>query len=206
VIGGWPRGCTTHGSRSAAPSTSSISTSNPTSTASSSRIWRLLPLADRDAAGAFFHVVTTRYEKQHPTIVTTNRGLPDWGQIFGDPVVAAAILDRLMQQRRGLQHQGPRGGCANTRRWPQRRPERTPRLRLQPALHLTLGSRGGSVFLQSTAMSDLFEPDVLAPLLRQRSWNARARNRSPRTIETYTDRVGRLGLVQSAGLPGSSTM
>ena len=54
------------------------------------------PIADRDAAGAFFHVVNTRYEKRHPTIVTTNRGLPDWGQIFGDPVVAAAILDRLM--------------------------------------------------------------------------------------------------------------
>ncbi len=29
-------------------------------------------------------------------LITTNRGLPEWGEIFGDPVVAAAILDRLM--------------------------------------------------------------------------------------------------------------
>ena len=36
-------------------------------------------------------------------------------------------------------------------------------------------------------MSDLFEPDVLASLLRQWSRSLRARNRSPRTIETYTD-------------------
>ncbi len=42
----------------------------------------LLPIHDRDAAGAFFHVVNTHYEKRHPTIVTTNRGLPDWGQIL----------------------------------------------------------------------------------------------------------------------------
>jgi DNA replication protein DnaC len=52
----------------------------------------LLPIRDRDAVGAFLHVVNPRYEKREPTIVTTNRGLPNWGQIFGDPVVAAAIL------------------------------------------------------------------------------------------------------------------
>jgi DNA replication protein DnaC len=67
----------------------------------------LLPMADRDAAGAFFHVVNTRYEKKHPTIVTTNRGLPDWGQIFGDPVVAAAILDRLMHNAVVFNIKGP---------------------------------------------------------------------------------------------------
>ena len=67
----------------------------------------LLPIRDRDAAGAFFHVVNTRYEKKHPTIVTTNRGLPDWGQIFGDPVVAAAILDRLMHNAVVFNIKGP---------------------------------------------------------------------------------------------------
>ena len=36
-------------------------------------------------------------------------------------------------------------------------------------------------------MSDLFEPDVLASLLRQWSRSLRARNRSARTVETYTD-------------------
>ena len=38
-------------------------------------------------------LVNERYEKRHPTIVTTNRGLPDWGEVFGDPVVASAILE-----------------------------------------------------------------------------------------------------------------
>ena len=51
---------------------------------------------DRSAASAFYQIVNQRYEKQYSTIVTTNRSLPDRGQIFGDIVVASAILDRLM--------------------------------------------------------------------------------------------------------------
>jgi DNA replication protein DnaC len=67
----------------------------------------LLPMADRRASAAFFEVVNTRYEKQHPTLVTTNRGLPDWGDIFGDSVVAAAILDRLMHNAVVFNIRGP---------------------------------------------------------------------------------------------------
>jgi len=38
-----------------------------------------------------------RYENRSATIVTTNRGLPAWAELFGgDAVVAAAILDRLL--------------------------------------------------------------------------------------------------------------
>ena len=44
-----------------------------------------------EGAGVFFHVVNTRYERGHPTLVTTNRGLPAWGEVFGDAVVAGAI-------------------------------------------------------------------------------------------------------------------
>jgi DNA replication protein DnaC len=55
----------------------------------------LLPTPPGGAA-EIFHVINTRYERGHPTLVTTNRGLPDWGQVFGDSVVAGAILDRLM--------------------------------------------------------------------------------------------------------------
>jgi DNA replication protein DnaC len=67
----------------------------------------LLPMPDRRAASVFFHVVNERYEKRHPTIVTTNRGLPDWGEIFGDPVVASAILDRLMHDAIVFNIRGP---------------------------------------------------------------------------------------------------
>lgn len=66
----------------------------------------LLPM-ERAAASAFYQVVNLRYEKQHSTIVTTNRGLPDWGEIFGDTVVAAAILDRLMHNAVVFNIKGP---------------------------------------------------------------------------------------------------
>jgi len=52
---------------------------------------------DRSQSNAFFQVVNRRYENRSATIVTTNRGLPAWGELFGgDSVVAAAILDRLL--------------------------------------------------------------------------------------------------------------
>ena len=66
----------------------------------------LLPM-DRAAASAFYQIVNLRYEKSHSTIVTTNRGLPDWGEIFGDAVVAAAILDRLMHNAVVFNIKGP---------------------------------------------------------------------------------------------------
>ena len=52
-------------------------------------------------------MVNTRYERGHPTLITTNRGLPEWGEIFGDPVVAAAILDRLMHNAVVFNIKGP---------------------------------------------------------------------------------------------------
>lgn len=57
----------------------------------------LLPMA-RDAAGSFFHVINQRYDKHAPTLVTTNRSLPGWGEIFGDEVVAGAVLDRILHR------------------------------------------------------------------------------------------------------------
>jgi DNA replication protein DnaC len=50
-----------------------------------------------DAASAHwvFQVVSRRYERGS-IVLTSNRGFGDWGQVFADPVVAAAILDRLL--------------------------------------------------------------------------------------------------------------
>jgi DNA replication protein DnaC len=67
----------------------------------------LLPIGGTDGAAVFFHVVDTRAQKGHPTLITTNRGLPAWGQIFGDNVVAAAILDRLMHRAVVFNIRGP---------------------------------------------------------------------------------------------------
>jgi DNA replication protein DnaC len=66
----------------------------------------LTPL-DRAAGNAFFQVVNRRYDNNSTTIVTTNRGLPAWGELFGDPVVAAAILDRLLHRAVVINIKGP---------------------------------------------------------------------------------------------------
>lgn len=43
----------------------------------------------------FFQLVNARYEKAS-TILTSNKSFKEWGEIFGDPVAASAILDRLL--------------------------------------------------------------------------------------------------------------
>ena len=53
-----------------------------------------LPLAPR-SANLFFQLVNARYERG-ALILTSNRGFGEWAEIFGDPVVAAALLDRLL--------------------------------------------------------------------------------------------------------------
>jgi len=55
-----------------------------------------LPLAS-EAAAALFQVVTQRYLKSS-TVMTTNLGIASWGQIFDDPTVAVAMLDRLLHR------------------------------------------------------------------------------------------------------------
>ena len=63
---------------------------------------------DRAQANAFFQVVNRRYEHRSATIVTTNRGLPAWAELFGgDTVVAAAILDRLLDRATVINIKGP---------------------------------------------------------------------------------------------------
>ena len=48
-----------------------------------------------EAASHLFQVISRRY--QHGSIIlTTNRGIAEWGAIFEDTTVAAAILDRLL--------------------------------------------------------------------------------------------------------------
>jgi DNA replication protein DnaC len=53
-----------------------------------------LPL-DKQGANLFFQLISKRYEKSS-TIITSNRSFSDWGEIFGDNVIASAILDRLL--------------------------------------------------------------------------------------------------------------
>ena len=50
---------------------------------------------DRHGANLFFQLVCRRYEKAS-MIITSNQRFGDWGEIFGDPIIATAILDRLL--------------------------------------------------------------------------------------------------------------
>ena len=53
-----------------------------------------LPI-DKEYASIFFQLIAARYER-HSTIITTNQPLSKWGDVFGDPVLANAIIDRLV--------------------------------------------------------------------------------------------------------------
>ncbi|MFC1629567.1 IS21-like element helper ATPase IstB [Gemmatimonadota bacterium] len=63
-----------------------------------------LPLAE-GGADLFFQLVNVRYEKGS-MILTSNRGFKDWGKIFGDNVIAAALLDRLLHHAVVIQIDG----------------------------------------------------------------------------------------------------
>ena len=53
----------------------------------------------------FFQLVNACYEKT-AMILTSNRGFAEWGEIFGDAVVATALLDRLLHHAVVIQIEG----------------------------------------------------------------------------------------------------
>ena len=60
---------------------------------------------DRAAAAAFFTLVSARYERGS-IILTSNKGFGEWGELLGDSVIAAAILDRLLHHSHVLNIRG----------------------------------------------------------------------------------------------------
>lgn len=61
---------------------------------------------DSDAAALFFQLIAKRYEK-HCTIITTNMPFSRWGEIFGSPTLANAVLDRLLHHSQVISIKGP---------------------------------------------------------------------------------------------------
>ena len=49
---------------------------------------------NREGAHCFFNLISRRYEKSSTILRRTSRG--EWGEIFGDHVIAAAVLDRIL--------------------------------------------------------------------------------------------------------------
>ena len=61
---------------------------------------------DRESANLFFQLISMRYE-QKSTIITTNKNLSKWTDIFCEPVIANAILDRLLHHSHIVNIIGP---------------------------------------------------------------------------------------------------
>jgi DNA replication protein DnaC len=63
-----------------------------------------LPLSNLEAS-LFFRLVVRRYERAS-LIITSNKGFLDWGEMFNDPVLATAVLDRLLHYSTTLNIKG----------------------------------------------------------------------------------------------------
>jgi DNA replication protein DnaC len=64
-----------------------------------------LPL-ERADANRFFQLVNRRYQRGS-TVVTSNKRVSEWADLFGDEVLAAAILDRLLHEGEVVTINGP---------------------------------------------------------------------------------------------------
>jgi len=58
------------------------------------------------SADDFFEIISRRYE-QGSIIITTNKPFEQWGDIFADPILASAILDRIIHYSEVIKINGP---------------------------------------------------------------------------------------------------
>jgi DNA replication protein DnaC len=63
-----------------------------------------LPL-EKQTANLFFQLVSRRYERGS-MLITTNQTITQWGNVFGDEVIASAVLDRVLHHSHVLVIQG----------------------------------------------------------------------------------------------------
>jgi DNA replication protein DnaC len=63
-----------------------------------------LPI-ERMGANLFFQLISKRYERG-PMVLTSNQSFAAWGEVFGDRVIATAILDRLLHHAVTLNFRG----------------------------------------------------------------------------------------------------
>jgi DNA replication protein DnaC len=60
---------------------------------------------DADAANLFFQLISSRYERAS-VIMSSNKPFSRWGEVFGDPIVAAAMIDRLVHHAEVVELKG----------------------------------------------------------------------------------------------------
>ena len=61
---------------------------------------------DTNHLNLFFQLISRRYEKKS-TIITSNKNLSKWSELFKDPMLTNAILDRLLHHSKVVQMIGP---------------------------------------------------------------------------------------------------
>jgi DNA replication protein DnaC len=61
---------------------------------------------DREECNLFFRFIANRYEKAS-TIITSNKAFSDWTELFQDPVIMTAVLDRLLHHSVVVNIKGP---------------------------------------------------------------------------------------------------
>ena len=81
---------------------------------------------EQDAANLFFQLVSSRYEHAS-LILTSNLPFARWGDVFGDQVVAAAMIDRIVHHAEVITLKGTSHRLRNTSidTLPSARPENT---------------------------------------------------------------------------------
>ncbi|WP_427448963.1 IS21-like element helper ATPase IstB [Pedobacter suwonensis] len=60
---------------------------------------------DTQSAHYLFQVISRRYERGS-IILTSNKGFGEWGEMVGDPIIATAMLDRLLHHSRIINLKG----------------------------------------------------------------------------------------------------
>jgi DNA replication protein DnaC len=73
----------------------------------------------------FYEIISRRYEKGS-VIITSNKSFEEWGEVFWDPVLATAIIDRVIHHSRIIVIKGERYRMKNhTKRKDKRKNENT---------------------------------------------------------------------------------
>ena len=93
-----------------------------------------LPIS-RTGAMMFFQLIARRYERAS-TVLTSNKSFEEWGEIFGDEVMAAALIDRLVHHSHIVNIRGNSYRMrhhADLAQLIQANPDRTPPRQRRPA-------------------------------------------------------------------------
>lgn len=80
---------------------------------------------EQDAANLFFQLVSSRYE--HASLILTSNLSSRWGDVFGDQVVASAMIDRIVHHAEVITLKGSSYRLRNhqIKSLPSTRPENT---------------------------------------------------------------------------------